>query len=287
MKLYYGVVENNIDLEKLGRVQVRVVGKHTENRTDSAQADYMPVVDLPWAQTLQAGTTISNQGGFQIPKNGTVVIISFMDADEQIPIILGSVPKIADTLPDFTQGFTDPNGVNPSVDSIGVSPVSNYATGEPEPAAVTEKKLDAEVGVTCINDIWNEPPTTFDPVYPLNLVIQNGDNVFELDDTLLKNRINLQHSTGTFTETHPDGVQVKKIKGKEYIIVEGDRNILIKANSNVTVNGISNTEAAILNLKGTTSITVDSDGVLTINAASGSIAVNGLLTVTASLLSLN
>ena len=29
MKLYYGVVENNVDPEFLGRVQVRIVGMNT------------------------------------------------------------------------------------------------------------------------------------------------------------------------------------------------------------------------------------------------------------------
>lgn len=294
MKLYYGVVENNVDPEFLGRVQVRIVGMHTENRLDPTQQDYMPVTDLPWAQVMQPGTTISQQGSFAIPKNGTVVVLSFMDAEEQKPVILGSVPKLPETLPDFTQGFTDPNGVNPTAESIGTSPVSNYATGVPVPDAVTEKKLDVEVGVTCINAVWNEPPTPFAPQYPLNLVIQNGEHVFELDDTPSKKRINLQHESGTFTETHPTGIQVKKVKGTEYIIIDGDRNILVKAGSNVTVDGISNTEALALNMKGatvelngTTSILVDTDGVLQINAATGVISVDGNLIVSASLISLN
>ncbi len=63
MNLFYGIVEQDWDPEQLGRVQVRIVGKHTENRTDDTQPDYMPVEDLPWAQTLQKGTLISNESG--------------------------------------------------------------------------------------------------------------------------------------------------------------------------------------------------------------------------------
>jgi hypothetical protein len=281
MRLYYGIVENNIDLEKLGRVQVRVVGKHTENRTDATQNDYMPVTDLPWAQTLQPGSIMSNESSqFSIPKNGTVVVLSYIDDEEQFPIIMGSVPKIPETMPDFNVGFSDPNGEHPTQASLGVSPVSNYATGEPVPDGVTTKKAEVETGVQCVTETWDEPETTFDPDYPDNYVIQNGKQVLELDDSEGKERINLQHSSGTFNEIHPDGTQVIKIKGKEYLIVDGDRNILVKGKSNLTVSSALNIDAA-------TSITVNTDGTLTINAASGTIAVDGLLTITASMISLN
>jgi hypothetical protein len=290
MRLYYGIVENNIDSEKLGRVQVRIIGKHTENRTDSTQTDYMPVADLPWAQTLQSGTIMSNESSqFSVPKNGTVVVLSYIDDEEQFPIILGSVAKIPETLPDFTKGFSDPNGVNPTEDSLGTSPISNYATGSPVPDAVIAKKSEVETGVECIDETWDEPETTFDPEYPDNLVIQSGDNVLELDRSSGKERINLQHKSGSFKEIHPDGIQVTKIKGEEFIIVEGDRNILIKGGSNITVQGVTgfNVESTKMHLKSATSIIVDADGALTINAATGTISIDGMLMVTASMISLN
>jgi hypothetical protein len=281
MKLYYGVVENNADPEKLGRVQVRIVGKHTDNRTDSTAQDYMPVTDLPWAQTLQNGTVMSNESSmFTIPKNGSVVVLSFIDEDEQFPIILGSVPKIPDTLPDFTKGFSDPNQVNPTAASLGVSPVSNYATGTPQPDAVTLKLLDTEVAVPCVDQVWSEPPTVFAPEFPNNMVVQSGQNVLELDDTPLKERVNLQHSSGTFTEVHNSGLRVKKIKGKEFIIVDSDQNILVKGKSNLTVVGG-------LNMDSTTTIKVKAGGDVSIVATTGTINITGLLQVNASLISLN
>lgn len=288
MKLYYGVVENNVDIEKLGRVQVRIVGKHTDNRIDPTQQDYMPVTDLPWAQTLQSGTIISNESShFTVPKNGTVVIISFMDEEEQFPIIMGSVPKIPETLPDFTKGFSDPSGENPTSESLGVSPVSNYATGDPTPKAVTEKKLDVEAGVTCVNELWSEPPTTFNPSFPDNLVVQQGDNVLELDGTSLNERVNLQHKSGSFQETHPSGLRVTKIKGKEYIIIEGDRNILVKGKSNITAFGCNIESSTEINLKALTKFTIDVDGMLTITAGTATIDIDGMLMINASMISLN
>jgi hypothetical protein len=288
MRLYYGVVENNVDEDKLGKVQVRIVGKHTENRTNPLATDYMPVSDLPWAQTLQTGSAISHESTlFSVPKNGTVVILSYIDDEEQLPIILGCVPKIPDTLPNFALGFSDPMGENPSLASLGTSPVSNYVTGNPTPVPVVTKKAAVEVGVQCNDEIWNEPVTEFDPDYPDNQVIQNGDNVLELDNTTGKERINLQHKSGTFKEIHSSGDQVVKINGKEYLIVEGDRNILVKGGNNLSVTAFNLDSDTEIKLKATTSITVDSSGTLTINAASGTIAIDGMLSVTASMISLN
>jgi hypothetical protein len=190
-------------------------------------------------------------------------------------------------LPDFTKGFSDPSGVNPTVTSLGSSPVSNYATGSPTPIAVTEKKLDIEAGVTCVNEVWSEPPTTFKPTFPKNTVIQSGDNVIELDDSPLNNRVNIQHSSGSFEEIHPTGIKVTKIKGKEYIIIEGDRNILVKGKSNITALATNIESLTELNLKSLTSLTIDTDGLLTITAGTAIIDIDGMLLVNASMISLN
>lgn len=316
MKLYYGVVENNWDPEMLARVQVRIVGMHTDNRTDDTQSDYMPVEDLPWAQVMQTGSSISNQGNVAIPINGSVVIISFMDAEEQIPVILGSVPKLPEALPDFTKGFSDPLGVNPTEESIGVSPISNYATGVPPPDGVINKANDVETGVICVDDTWSEPVTPFAPIYPNNLVIQQGQQVFELDATPFAERINFQHITGSFMEMHPTGDRVSKSKGDDVLVVEGDRNILVKGGSHITIRGFTsghNVEATrdikfksvtgsfkanaftdaeieaegITSLKGTLAISVDTDGILTIDAATAFIDITGICVISASLITLN
>lgn len=300
MKLYYGVVENNWDPEQLARVQVRIVGKHTENRSDPSLPDYLPVEDLPWAQVMQSGSTISNQGNVAIPLNGSVVIVSFLDEEEQKPVILGSVPKLPETLPDFTQGFTDPLGENPTEESIGVSPISNYATGNPPPEGVINKANDAEIGVVCVDNIWNEPVTPFAPIYPMNLVIQQGHQVLELDSTPLAERINFQHVIGSFMEMHPSGDRVTKTKGDDVLVVEGERNILIKGPSNVTVRGISSgynleanrsikmkSVAENVELEAPIQISVDTEGILTINAGSALIDVTGACIISASLITLN
>jgi len=96
---------------------------------------------------------------------------------------------------------------------------------------------------------WTEPESAanseYQPVYPYNNITQTkGGHSFELDDTPTRERIRLQHKSGTFTEIHPNGDEVHKIIGDGYQIVLGDHNISIGVDDgqlakklNITVNG--------------------------------------------------
>lgn len=87
MNLYQGVVEDLNDPLMLGRVRVRVFGLHTDNK------DMIPTNTLPWAQVITP-TTSASMSGLGFSPNGLLrgswVIVSFLDADCQYPIILGS-----------------------------------------------------------------------------------------------------------------------------------------------------------------------------------------------------
>jgi hypothetical protein len=88
MKMYTGCVENRNDPLKLGRCQVRIVGLHTENRV------HLPTSDLPWAYPVMPVTSASTSGIGQSPigpVEGSWVLITFMDADEQQPMMLGTL----------------------------------------------------------------------------------------------------------------------------------------------------------------------------------------------------
>ena len=56
LKHFVGVVENRSDPKKLGRVQVRIYGVHTEDKTA------IPTADLPWAMTVNPITSGSLSG---------------------------------------------------------------------------------------------------------------------------------------------------------------------------------------------------------------------------------
>jgi len=86
-QFYVGVVENRNDLLKLGRVQVRVFGVHSESLDD------VPTSALPWAIPLMPATSASLSGighsGAQYLE-GSTVFLFFQDGEsKQQPIILG------------------------------------------------------------------------------------------------------------------------------------------------------------------------------------------------------
>lgn len=90
-QFYYGIVENNLDPLKLGRVQARIVGLHSEDKT------ILPTEKLPWAYPLNGITSASISGIGSSPNGvvrGSTVLIAFADPDQQQPIYLGTLGGI-------------------------------------------------------------------------------------------------------------------------------------------------------------------------------------------------
>lgn len=97
---------------------------------------------------------------------------------------------------------------------------------------------------------WIEPssPATTDansaPQYPYNnvLIHDESGNIIETDSTPKRERIRLSHRTGTFIEMHPNGDEVHKVYGNNYVITVHDNNILVQGDCNITVQGNTNIE---------------------------------------------
>ena len=88
---FIGVVEDNNDPMKLGRVRVRIRGVHTATQDD------IQTTDLPWAQTVLPTTEggISGIGRSAHLLPGAEVFGMFLDGDKsQLPLVIGSIPKI-------------------------------------------------------------------------------------------------------------------------------------------------------------------------------------------------
>ena len=124
MKNYYGVVESRADPKQLGRVRVRVLGIHTEDKVQ------LPTADLPWATVLShdgANSGLGTTPSFFV--EGTWVLVGFFDDHMQEPYIIGGLPGIPSTKSSnyATEGFTDPNNTYPV--AINVSDVHENARG--------------------------------------------------------------------------------------------------------------------------------------------------------------
>ena len=86
---FVGIVENRVgDPLKLGRVQCRIFGVHSESLND------IPTASLPWAVPLMPSTSASLSGiGHSVTQylEGSSVMVFFLDGDsKQQPMIMGS-----------------------------------------------------------------------------------------------------------------------------------------------------------------------------------------------------
>jgi hypothetical protein len=267
---FVGVVENRNDPAELGRVQVRCLGYHTEDLT------LIPTADLPWAHVMHPVTDPSMQGLGNTPSflvEGSWVVGFFRDAREkQQPIIMGTLPGYSEELPDTKLGFNDPTNTYPaekriySDHGIKESDVSRLARGKDSETHESlkgrrdwrqDKIPTAIVPYNSVTDntqqgkeerkTWDEP----DPrghesdespypsaKYPYNHVHESeAGHIHEIDDTPGSERLMQQHSSGTFTEIHPDGTKVVKVVGDNYEIIVGKSNILVTGDANITYDG--------------------------------------------------
>jgi len=104
---FVGVVEDRNDPAQLGRVRVRVLGRHSEDLTQ------VKTTDLPWAHVMHPVTDPSMQGLGHTPSfltQGSWVVGFFRDTEAQQPVIMGSLPGAPSNTSDPTKGFSDPRG---------------------------------------------------------------------------------------------------------------------------------------------------------------------------------
>ena len=256
---FTGVVENRNDPAKLGRVQVRCLGYHTEDLND------IPSADLPWAHVMHPVTDPSMQGLGNSPTfltEGTWVVGFFRDANEkQQPIIMGSLPCVPQTSADSSRGFNEPNGKYPGTIShsnhtTGESDVSRLARGEdgethkllidrranvfkdiPAASKPNIPSVSTDTGAET-NPTFDEPNPrgvettgTSTGAYPFNHVHESeSGHVFEIDDTSGGERLLKQHKSGTFEEIIASGDRTVKVVGNDFECIVGGSNVLIQGN---------------------------------------------------------
>jgi hypothetical protein len=236
-----GVVEDRMDPLKLGRVRVRIVGYHTDDRA------LIPTDKLPWAVPLQDIVSAAMNGIGMSPTGlveGTWVMGFFRDGhNAQDPIVIGSLGGIPASK-QSQKGFSDPSGKYPLTDFINEADTNRLSRNEKiEDTVVQTKKDGVELGVEKAlgKGTWDEPETQYKAEYPFNHVRETENGLIEeFDDTAGSERYHRYHPTGTFTETYPDGREVRKIVNDKYELIAGDDYIQVKGDVNVTVDGDAN-----------------------------------------------
>ncbi len=207
---FVGTVTDLNDPMELGRIRVRIMGIHSDNKID------IPDDVLPWAQTVipitEGGTNgLGINTGIQV--NARVFGLFLDGNNSQLPLVLGSMPKLEE-------------------DSAGGRSTSQLARG----TNTITKTPDSTTG---------EPASPYAAEYPHNSVHSTpSGHVIEIDDTPDAERIHIYHKSGTFVEMHPNGDVVthtkngfKTVTGNEKIHVTGDLEIHADGDIKMTTGG--------------------------------------------------
>lgn len=278
---YKGIVEDNEDDKKLGRVKVRIIGKHTSKNNDTP-AEKMKTDDLPWAMPVfsSGSSCISGVCDFGVPVLNSVVVCGYFDSDEQDLFYIGTMGLMGDK----------------KIDGFGVDNIKHPKTRYPYSELVENEEDKFENELTT-NSLFSEPEVNHQAIYPHNKVIETeSGHVIELDDSDGSERIRIRHKNGSFEEYHENGDNVQKITKDKYLISQhlnihtevdcnlyaiGEINVHCESDINVYGEGNINVENDLdtnITVHGATNVQCDSD----INVTS-----NTHVTVTAPMIDLN
>ena len=249
---FTGVIEDVNDPEEMGRYRVRCFGYHSENKGD------IPTKDLPWANVMMPVTSASTSGIGQSATGlvqGSWVIGFFRDGrNVQDPVIMGSIPSMFESRPEYSQGFSDPDRVYPLEASRKKPDTPQPARKDYKDSAVYKSKDSrSNISVTPAapegetSTPWSLPSLTDNvvPIYPNNHVYQSeSGHVLEFDDTSGKERISIFHKSGSYDEVIASGDRSVVIVGDSYEVVIQNKNIYIKGNLNLNVDGNMNTKVS-------------------------------------------
>ena len=261
---FIGIVEDVNDPLKVGRMKVRVINEHNNEEVSTEE--------LPWAYPMNPiqSASLASQNAEDAKVNpgptaigfsptgiekGSYVFGFYLDsAEKNVPIVIGSYPKIPGATSDNIENAGD----------IINHDVSKLARGE---QTLRKNKTNG--------NLVKEPSSAYGAVYPFNKTFTTrSGHAIEIDDTKGKERIHVYHKSGTYTEINNEGRSVKKVVGDDYEIVVKGKNVYVKGNlvlevdGNATVNIAKNANITVgenvnLNVGGNMTADIDQDFIIT------------------------
>jgi len=271
---FVGVVEDRQDPLRIGRVRVRVLGVHTENK------EILPTENLPWA-TIVLPVISSGISGFGWSKpflvEGSWVMGYFRDGmGKQEPVVLGSLPGYTIAYGNPAIGFSDPRP-RENNEKISIYPlyteesdVSRIAVGNEEKPHPSRAVMQAArvTGITSVNTTWDQPALPGISSYPYNNTYETeSGHTFTFDDTPGNEHVTLRSNTGSYITMDSNGNVVSYNSNNSYSITENNSHIYIKGEWNVTANGN-------LNIHSNNNLNLFAAGDMNLTAG-GAVAISG------------
>lgn len=255
---FMGEVVDVMDPNELGRVRVKIFGKHTSENDIDVNA-------LPWAIVASPTSSASTSEVGTLPHAllvGSQIVGFYLDNHTaQVPMVLFSFPAKTDDKKDVSELARSNNTIKNS--KIGYEPDSPYKAK-----------------------------------YPHNKVtVTQSGHIIEIDDTQDGERIHVRHKTGSYYYIFPNGDMVRKSVKDDYEIVVGNESIwvggnvkeYIKGNYTLEVGGSFNIKVGgsySVNVGGST--TIKTSGSFTNSCGgSGKYSSGGQTKITGSVIALN
>jgi len=208
---FVGVVEDRNDPAQLGRVRVRVLGRHSEDLTQ------VKTIDLPWAHVMHPVTDPSMQGLGHTPSfitEGSWVVGFFRDTEAQQPVIMGTLPGIPADDANASSGFNDPRSDNSFQTEYGFDPTygpypgviehSGHETGEPDTNRLARGANSEDHNSLIqrrLERLRGDPDTDDDEGEATGIPTATKPNIKTVSDELKENE-----KRGFWEEPHPKGI---------------------------------------------------------------------------------
>ena len=208
---FVGVVEDRNDPAQLGRVRVRVLGRHSEDLTQ------VKTIDLPWAHVMHPVTDPSMQGMGHTPSFITdveCVVGFFRDTEAQKTVIIGTFPGIPATDATASSGFNDPRSDNSFQTEYGFDPTygpypgviehSGHETGEPDTNRLARGANSEDHNSLIqrrLERLRGDPDTDDDEGEATGIPTATKPNIKTVSDEVKENE-----KRGFWEEPHPKGI---------------------------------------------------------------------------------
>lgn len=270
MELYKGIIEDNNDPKKIGRVKVRVYGVHSDD------VNMLPTNTLPWSEIIH-GSSLSGSGiGMSaVPNKGTMVWVLFENNNINVPVVIGAVSGIHDKA-SSKKAFSDIDGVIPVSSRLNESDINRLTRNEKISETIHGTINNNLKSTSAVGRTISEPASTSNnTVYPNNRVYEDlSGNVVEVDSTAGNSRIRVYHSSGARIEFDKDGNIIVKGLKNSYNLIAGDLSEYIEKNVQSKINGLLSIEAGAITMKGDVKITGSLECTSAISAAGNIVSLS-------------